>query len=215
MVKVKFCGMTCAEDAQAAVALGVDAIGLVFYGRSPRAVTPNQAQLITAHLPPFVTVVGVFVNPTFAEVAHALQSVRLDCLQFHGDEDNSFCQQFNRPYIKVQRVIPSAETINITSYDEKYPQACAILLDSYDPQQWGGTGQKFDWQKTIAPTSAQKPLILAGGLTADNVAVALAVVKPYAVDVSSGIEVRPGVKDHAKMSAFLHAVRRFNATKSA
>lgn len=196
--RIKVCGITRPEDGQACTALGADAIGLVFYPPSPRAVTVAQAQAVVAALPPFVTVVALFVDPTVEEVNHVLQAVPIDVLQFHGDEPAAFCRQFHRPYLKAVRVQPG---LNLLHYASLYPDARALLTDAYQPGVQGGTGHRFDW--SLLPESLPLPLILSGGLDPDNIALAVAQVKPAAVDVSSGVEAAKGIKDAAKVAAFI------------
>jgi len=199
--RVKICGITRATDALLAAKCGADAIGLVFYPNSPRAVTLPQAQEIVAALPAFVSVVGLFVDETPDIVQNALHALHLNVLQFHGEESPAYCQQFSVPYIKALRV--RAET-HIAAFADRYPSAQAILLDSYVKGVQGGTGVAFDWQQI--PNTCSKPLILAGGLTPDNVRAAVVAVKPYAVDVSGGVESSKGIKDAAKLRAFFASV---------
>ncbi len=201
--RVKICGITRIEDARAAVELGCDALGLVFYPPSPRAVTVGQAQAILASLPPFVTSVGLFVDEDEAVIRSTLEQVPLDLLQFHGDETEAECVRYGRPYIKALRM---REGEDIARTARQYPSAAGILLDAYQPGLPGGTGQTFDWQRI--PPLAQ-PLILAGGLAADNVARAIETVHPYAVDVSGGVEAEKGIKDPRKMAAFINEVGSF------
>jgi len=199
--RVKVCGITRVEDAQAAINAGADAIGLVFYEPSPRNVRIEQAREIAASVPAFVSVVALFVNADAQYVQDVLNSVRIDLLQFHGDEENDFCSQFQRPFIKAQRV---RETSDVVASCVRFPDALAILLDSYKPGVPGGTGESFDW--SLIPKSQTKPLILAGGLTPENVAPAIKQVQPFAVDVSGGVEQSKGIKDPAKIDAFLSEV---------
>ncbi|MEY8204505.1 MAG: phosphoribosylanthranilate isomerase [Bermanella sp.] len=198
--RAKICGITRAEDAQAVVDAGADAIGLVFYEPSPRAVTLTMAQEIVQAVPAFVTVVALFVNPTVKEVRRVLEGVRIDLLQFHGDETSDFCGQFQRPYIKAIRVRQAADVV---ASGLRFPDALALLLDSYKPGVPGGTGETFDW--SLIPDS-RKPLILAGGLTPNNVAAAITQVQPFAVDVSGGVEAQKGIKDHSKINEFMKEV---------
>lgn len=202
VVRSKICGITRLEDALAAVAAGADAIGLVFYARSPRAVTVQQAQAILAGLPPFVTTVGLFVDMPQNEIEAVLAAVPLDLLQFHGNERAADCDALARPYIKALRV--RAED-DVAALVDAYPGARAVLLDTYVDGVPGGTGQAFDW--ALVPAELSKPVILAGGLTADNVAAAITQVRPYAVDVSGGVEASKGIKDAAKVKDFVRAVR--------
>ena len=201
--RVKICGITRIEDALAAVNAGADAIGLVFYAQSPRCVTIEQAQKIVAAIPPFVSVVGLFVNASKAEIERVLSKVRLDILQFHGDETSSECEQIKLPYYKAIRV--KADT-NLLQCAVEFNSAKALLLDAHSESAFGGTGQTFDWN--LIPKSLTKPVILAGGLTAENVGSAIKRVQPYAVDVSGGVEKSKGVKDAAKIAAFMQAVEQ-------
>ena len=198
--RVKVCGITNIEDALAAAQAGADAIGLVFYAKSPRAVTAEQAAKIVAALPPFVTTVALFVDARADEVQQILQQVPIDLLQFHGDESPEFCISFQRPYIKALRMQPG---IDITQQANMHRSALGILLDAWVPGVPGGTGQTFNWNDI--PSLAQ-PLVLAGGLTPDNVQQAITQVSPWAVDVSGGLEMSKGRKDHAKVQAFMQAV---------
>ncbi len=191
-VRSKICGITRIEDALAAVEAGADAIGFVFYAKSPRV----------AALPPFVTTVGLFVNASRCELGEILDAVPLDLLQFHGDETSAQCEGFHRPYIKALRVKAGDD---IAAACRAYPGASGILLDTYVEGVPGGTGEAFDW--SLVPQGLSKPIILAGGLTADNVAQAIAQVRPYAVDTSGGVEQSKGIKDPAKIKAFIQAVR--------
>ncbi|WP_460063830.1 MULTISPECIES: phosphoribosylanthranilate isomerase [unclassified Pseudomonas] len=202
-VRSKICGITRIEDALAAVEAGADAIGFVFYAKSPRAVTVQQARAIIQALPPFVTTVGLFVNASRCELGEILDAVPLDLLQFHGDEAFEDCEGWHRPYIKALRVKSGDD---IAAAVDAYPSASGVLLDTYVEGVPGGTGEAFDW--SLIPQGLSKPLILAGGLTPENVADAVARVKPYAVDVSGGVEASKGIKDHAKIHAFINAVRK-------
>ncbi|WP_340051920.1 phosphoribosylanthranilate isomerase [Pseudomonas proteolytica] len=201
-VRSKICGITRMEDALAAVEAGADAIGFVFYAKSPRAVTVQQARAIIAGLPPFVTTVGLFVNASACELNETLDAVPLDLLQFHGDETPDECAGYHRPYIKALRVKPGDD---IAASCTAYAGASGILLDAYVEGIPGGTGEAFDW--SLIPQGLSKPIILAGGLCAENVAQAIAQVRPYAVDVSGGVEQGKGIKDSAKIRAFMQAVR--------
>lgn len=200
--RVKICGITRVEDALAAVRLGADAIGLVFYEASPRYVTLAQAQKITRALPPFVTAVGLFVDSLERQIRAAIESCGVQVLQFHGDEPAATYAAFGRPYIKAIRM---ASDVNLYAQQEAYPDAAGFLLDTYVPDTPGGSGETFDWQRI--PGNLQKPVILAGGLTAQNVQQAISAVRPFAVDVSSGVEKTKGVKDIDKMAAFIESVR--------
>lgn len=201
-VRSKICGITRIEDALAAVEAGADAIGLVFYVKSPRAVTVQQARTIIAALPPFVTTVGLFVDASRCELGEILDAVPLDLLQFHGDESPAACDGYHRPYIKALRVKPGDD---IAAQVALYKNASGVLLDTYVPGIPGGTGEAFDW--SLVPVGLSKPVILAGGLTADNVAGAINRVRPYAVDVSGGVEVAKGIKDAKMIRAFIQAVK--------
>ena len=207
-VRVKVCGITRLEDALAVVRHGADAIGLVFYGPSARNVSISQAAEIANHIPAFVSVVGLFVNAEADFVQQVLSEVKLDLLQFHGDETPSYCAQFQRPYIKAIRVKPDT---NLLQCAEDFSSAKGLLLDTYAEGVAGGTGHVFDW--SLIPQQLMNmqlgllpPVILAGGLTSANVAQAIAQVKPYAVDVSGGVESAKGIKDVAKMAAFMQQV---------
>lgn len=201
-VRSKICGITRIEDALAAVEAGADAIGLVFYPPSPRAVSVLQARAIIAALPPFVTTVGLFVNASRCELNETLEAVALDLLQFHGDETPEDCEGYHRPFIKALRVKPGDD---IAAACRVYSKASGLLLDAYVPGVPGGTGETFDWG--LIPGNLPKPVILAGGLNPDNVAQAISRVQPYAVDVSGGVELYKGIKDHGKVRAFMNAVR--------
>ncbi len=199
----KICGITRPQDGIVAAANGADAIGLVFYGKSPRAVDIAQARAVIAALPPFVTSVGLFVNAEVAEVEHVLAGLPLDLLQFHGDETPDYCRQFERPYIKAVRM---AEGIDLETVAEQYAEAKALLVDSYQKDVPGGTGHTFDWARI--PEGLAKPIILAGGLGPDNIEQAVRQVRPYAVDVSSGVEAAKGIKDVDKIAAFMRGVNK-------
>ncbi|MGG5285699.1 phosphoribosylanthranilate isomerase [Pseudomonas viridiflava] len=201
-VRSKICGITRIEDALAAVEAGADAIGLVFYAKSPRAVSVQQARAIIAALPPFITTVGLFVNASRCELNETLDAVALDMLQFHGDETPEECDGYNRPYIKALRVKAGDD---IEQACRAYRNARGVLLDTYVEGVPGGTGETFDW--ALIPSELSKPVILAGGLTSANVAQAIAQVKPYAVDVSGGVEKGKGIKDREKILAFMSAVQ--------
>lgn len=202
VVRSKICGITRIEDALAAVEAGADAIGLVFYGKSPRAVSIEQAAAILQALPPFVTSVGLFVDMPRDELQQLLQRLPLDLLQFHGDESPADCEGHGRPYIKALRVRPGED---VAAAMAPYAGARGILLDTFVEGVPGGTGASFDW--SLVPENAAKPIILAGGLDAGNVATAIRQVRPYAVDVSGGVEAGKGIKDAGKIRAFVRAVR--------
>lgn len=197
-IRTKICGITRPEDAAAAAALGADAIGLVFYAKSKRAVSVAQAREIVRVLPPFVSVVALFVNEEAARIHDILGQVPVDVIQFHGDEDDAFCVQFRRPYLKAVRV-QNAEDIQTAC--AQFPNARALLFDAYHPTEYGGTGQQFDWM--LLPKQLDKPWVLAGGLTPENVAEAVRVSGAAAVDVSGGVEREPGIKDADKMAWFV------------
>lgn len=199
--RVKICGITQKSDALACVEAGADAIGLVFYESSPRAVTIEQAIEIVSALPAFVTTVGLFVDANTDQVNEISNKVQLDCLQFHGNETAAYCEQFARAYIKAIRMQPETD---LNANASEYVSARALLLDTYVKDTPGGTGQAFDW--SLVPEHCDKPIILAGGLTPDNVAEAIKQVRPYAVDVSGGVEKSKGVKDVDKIKQFINAV---------
>ena len=198
--RVKICGITQRQDAEFAAEMGADAIGLVFYKGSPRSVTIAQAQVIVAVLPPFISVVALFVDADVTTVRECLSALPIDILQFHGDESPEYCEQFAQPYIKAIRMREDADLVALS---ESYSQASALLLDSYQPGLPGGTGQTFDWSMI---KKINKPIILAGGLTVENVAAAIEQVQPYGVDVSGGVEQEKGIKDQVKISAFMREV---------
>ena len=202
MTRIKICGITRVEDGLAAARAGADAIGLVFYGKSPRHVEVAQAAQIARALPPFVTTVGLFVDPAAAEVEAVLRQLHLDLLQFHGDEPPEFCGQFGVPYLKAKRV---KEGVDLVQYAVRYREAKALLLDAYVEGVAGGTGQSFDWG--LIPAKLPLPVILSGGLDPQNVEAAVRQVRPWAVDVSSGVEQAKGIKDAAKIAAFMQGVR--------
>ena len=199
--RVKICGITCPEDGVTAAELGADAIGLVFNPPSPRFVDVETAQRIVAALPPFVATVGLFVNAEPAAVRAVLAGVPLTLLQFHGDEEPDDCAGFGLPYIKA---VPMGAGADVLDYEQRFAMAAGLLLDSHGGDKKGGSGQGFDW--TRIPAERHKPLILAGGLHPGNVAAAIRQVRPYAVDVSSGVETAKGIKDAELMRAFLRGV---------
>ncbi len=201
MTRIKICGITRVEDALACARLGADAIGLVFYTRSPRAVSIAQAQAIVAALPPFVTTVALFVNPEVAEVEAVLRAVRPDLLQFHGHEPADFCRQFGARYLKA---LPVRAGVDLLQFTALYPDAAGLLLDT-PTEAFGGCGEPFDW--SLIPAEIAARCVLAGGLNAANVAAAIRQVRPWAVDVSSGVESAKGIKDAAKIAAFIKEVR--------
>ncbi|MDB9975414.1 phosphoribosylanthranilate isomerase [Candidatus Thioglobus sp.] len=201
MTKVKICGFTNAENARDAAIAGVDAIGLVFYNKSPRNVDIQRAREIVSALPPFVNRVGLFVNANPSFIDEVLCEVPLDTLQFHGDEVVGDCTQYQMPFIKSLRVTPKT---NLVQLADNFSEASALLLDSHNPNSYGGTGEVFDWM--LARVNIDLPIILAGGLNSENVSDAISQVKPYAVDASSGVESAPGVKDIDKIAAFIRSV---------
>lgn len=201
-VRVKICGITRVEDAQSAVLAGADAIGFVFHPDSPRQVTPAQAARIVAALPPFVTTVGLFVDADEQRIRETLAQVPLSLLQFHGDESEAQCRIYGLPWIKALRVQPGQD---VQALMTSWPHAAGILLDAWHPTQHGGTGLQFDW--SLVPQASAVPIILAGGLTPANVAEAIRRTRPYAVDVSGGVEASKGVKDAEKIEAFMAGVR--------
>ena len=198
MTKVKICGFTEPDNARDASIAGVDAVGLVFYDKSPRNVDVQKAQEIIDALPPFVNRVGLFVNANPSFVDEILCEVPLDTLQFHGDESLLDCSQYQMPFIKSLRVRPDTNVVQVA---EQFSSASAIRLDSFNPSSFGGTGEAFDW--SLACVDISLPIILAGGLNSDNVSSAIRQVRPYAVDASSGVESAPGVKDIDKIEAFI------------
>ena len=200
--QVKICGVTSVADALAAAGAGADMIGLMFYDGSPRHVTLAQAAEIARALPPFVLKVGVFVNPDEAQVMEAIAACGLNLLQFHGDEPSDFCTQFGVMSLKALRVRDSESLQTLAKFNTD-----AFLLDAYSKGGLGGTGEKFNWDLAVAAQKFGKPIFLAGGLTPENVADAVKQVRPFAVDVSSGVEAAPGKKDAAKVRAFIQAAK--------
>ncbi|HEY9199605.1 MAG TPA: phosphoribosylanthranilate isomerase [Gammaproteobacteria bacterium] len=201
--RVKICGITRPEDGLRAALLGADAVGLVFYPPSPRAVSIERAAEIAAALPPFVTRVGLFVDAAAGEIEAVLAGVRLDLLQFHGEETEADCLRFGHPYLKAITMRPDRD---VAAALRAYPSASGILLDAYHPAVPGGSGERFDW--ACVPTERPRPIVLAGGLHPGNVADAVRQVRPYAVDVSSGVEAAKGIKDATKMAEFIRGVQR-------
>jgi phosphoribosylanthranilate isomerase len=202
--RVKICGITRKQDAQVAVDAGVDAVGLVFYEKSPRFVSKAQAAEISQLIPAFISRVALFKDADENIVQSVLQQVEIDLIQFHGSETVDFCEQFDRPYIKALGMNSAECDVNyLISSAKKYQSAKALLLDGHAPGEAGGTGETFDWS-SIAEIN--KPVVLAGGLTADNVKQAIEIVHPFAVDVSSGVESSPGIKDKEKVAAFMQQV---------
>lgn len=199
--RIKFCGLTRVEDVHFAVDLGIDAVGFVFTRRSQRFVGVSQARMLRRALPPFVMAVALFMDDDPGWIEEVIAAVQPDLLQFHGEEPPGFASSFARPYIKA---IPMASVADAAAYAAQHSAAAGFLLDSHAAGSAGGSGEAFDWRRV--PRLA-RPVVLAGGLDARNVAQAVALVRPYAVDVSSGIEAVPGIKDAAKMRAFAAAVR--------
>ncbi len=203
MTRIKICGITRIEDALAAARSGADALGLVFYEKSPRHVSVQLAAQLAAAVPPFVTLVGLFVNASAESVRAVLQAVPLDVLQFHGEEAPAFCAQFGRPYLKAIRVKAGVDLVQCAA---DYGHAQGLLLDAYVEGTHGGTGEAFDW--ALIPHNLALPVILSGGLHAGNVAAGVKQVRPWAVDVSSGVEAGKGIKDAAKIAAFINEVKQ-------
>ncbi len=202
MTRIKICGITREQDLHAAAECGADAIGLVFYKKSPRHVSLLRAAELARAVPPFLTVVGLFVNPTAEFVREVLSQVPLDVLQFHGEESPEFCGQFGHHYLKAIRVRHGVDLLQCASL---YADAQGLLLDAYVEGMQGGTGESFDW--ALIPHDLPLPVVLSGGLHAGNVAAAIRQVRPYAVDVSSGVEAAKGIKDATKVAAFIREVR--------
>jgi phosphoribosylanthranilate isomerase len=201
-VRVKICGITRHEDLRAACEAGADALGFVFYANSPRNLTIERAAALVAWMPPFIQSVGLFVNADPDFVRAVLKAVPLDLLQFHGDELPDVCRTFGRPYFKAVQVRAG---VNLVKYAADFSDARALLLDAFVPGVPGGTGERFDW--SLIPAGLSKPVVLSGGLTPDNVAEAVCTVHPWAVDVSSGVESAPGIKDATKVVAFVRNAR--------
>lgn len=207
--RVKICGITRPEDGRSAAQAGVDAIGLVFYDNSPRCVDTVRARAICAELPPFVSVVALFVNAGRDRVSAVLEAVPVDLLQFHGTESAQECEGFGRPYIKAVAMQAGVDPHPLI---QAHPRASGFLLDAYQPDTHGGGGVAFDWHSV--PERMERPVVLAGGLTPDNVAQAVALTRPYAVDVSSGVEVAKGIKSADKIEAFMRGVERGDASQA-
>jgi len=200
--RVKICGITSVGDGLAAARHGADAIGLIFYPPSPRLVTLERAREITASLPAFVARVAVFVNPAAADVEAVIRACRPDLLQFHGEEAADFCRSFGVPYLRALRVRPGVDLLESLS---PFGDAAGWLLDAYRQELYGGTGEAFDWD--LIPRALARPLILSGGLDAENVGEAIRRVRPWAVDVSSGVEAAKGVKDERRIAEFMEKIR--------
>ncbi|MBL8419340.1 MAG: phosphoribosylanthranilate isomerase [Dechloromonas sp.] len=204
--RIKICGLTREEDVDAAVAAGADAIGFVFYPASPRYLSPRRAAELVRRVPPFIDVVGLFVNEAPESLLAVCEAVPINLLQFHGDEDGAYCRQFARPYLRAARVGPG---LDLVEFARAFPDARGLLLDAF-VEGYGGGGHVFDW--SLIPPELPGFLVLSGGLTAANVGAAIERVRPVAVDVSSGVETGKGIKDHSKIAAFVAAVR--NADES-
>ena len=200
--RIKICGITRIEDALTATRLGADAIGFIFWPKSARFISPATAREIVDELPPFVSAVGVYVDPEEGWVEESSNIARLSLLQFHGDESPEFCDQFSLPYIKALRV---REGVDLLQYEDRYSSARGLLLDTYTEGMPGGTGDTFNWD--LIPQGLTAPLILSGGLHPGNVTLAIKKVKPWAVDVSSGVESAKGIKDAEKIADFMRGVR--------
>lgn len=207
--RVKICGLTRLQDIDSCIENGVDAMGFVFVESSPRCVTIDQAKKLVAHVPPFIQTVGLFMNQSPAEVEQVISQVPLNLLQFHGEETPADCERYPLEYIKA---IPMGDEIDASEYASRYKTAKGFLLDSHAVGQSGGSGDAFDWDKF--PTNINKPLILAGGLSVDNVSRAVSQLRPFAVDVSSGVEAAKGIKDKAKIAAFIRGVREGDESAS-
>jgi len=201
-MQIKICGVTRHDDAAVALSEGANAIGCVFYPGSPRSVTVKQAREISFAVTGLGLMVGLFVNASEQQIEEALTSVPLHMLQFHGTESPAFCEQFGRPYIKA---IAMSEGVDLLKENDRFHSASALLLDSPHEGQFGGSGTTFDWSRVLP--EVRDRIVLAGGLSAENVAAAVAQVKPVAVDVSSGVERMKGIKDRAKIRAFINAAR--------
>lgn len=207
--RIKICGITSPDDAIQASELGADALGLVFYPPSPRAVSLQQAEAIVCSVPPLVSIVALFVDARRRQIIETLAQLSVDILQFHGQESADFCASFDRPWLKSVAMRPGTD---LQQQANRYHGARGLLLDAWQQGVPGGTGKKFDW--TSAGETDGPPIVLAGGLNSDNVTEAMALVKPAAVDVSSGVERSPGCKDKGKMAAFVRAVRDADAGNS-
>ena len=204
--RIKICGIRRIEDALVAANGGADAIGLIFYESSPRAVALADALAIKVALPPFIASVALFVNPERALVEAVVAALQPTVLQFHGDEEADFCVSFKRPYLKAIRVGGEMTQGDLLQYKAKFSSAQALLLDTLNPLHYGGTGESFDWQ--VIPVDMRKHIVLSGGLNPSNVATAVNTIRPWAVDVSSGVESIKAVKDHAKIAAFIQQVKQ-------
>ncbi|ATI03279.1 MULTISPECIES: phosphoribosylanthranilate isomerase [Cycloclasticus] len=203
--RVKICGITRPDDAYAAIENGADALGFVFYDKSPRSIEIQKAEILFSNISPFINKVVLFVNPDYDYVNHVLSKLPVDLLQFHGDEDEVFCSSFNKPYLKAIRM---RNSINLDEVADTYHSASGLLLDAFDSSQYGGTGQTFDWD--LIPKKCKLPIVLAGGLNPSNVSKAIQNTNVFAVDVSSGVEKSKGVKDHQLIKQFMQEVKRAN-----
>ena len=201
--RIKICGITRQEDADVAVAAGADALGFVFYAPSPRNVSVEQASEVIRGLPAFVTSTALFVNAEPEFVQRVIDETGIDLLQFHGDEDVAYCEQFSRPYMKAIRMKPE---VDVAAECQRYSSASAVLLDAYRPGVPGGTGESFDWDRI--PAEVRSSIVLAGGLNPDNIRRAVETVCPFAVDVSGGVEASKGIKDKEKVEKFTQEVNR-------
>lgn len=201
--RIKICGLRDPEHAKLAAREGADAIGLVFHAASPRAISIEDAARIAAAVPPFVMTVGLFVNAPEVEIRRVLERVPLDLLQFHGDETPADCEKFAKPYLRAVRM---EEGVDLVEYAHRFSRAKALLLDAHVPGVPGGTGHRFDWGRI--PRELPIPIVLSGGLDPGNVSQAIRETRPWAVDVSSGVESTRGVKDPAKITAFIRSVQR-------
>ena len=208
--RIKICGVTRIEDALCAASAGADAIGLIFYPPSPRAVTIEQATSISDVLPPFVSTVALFVNASVQEIEGVIRHLRPSILQFHGDEDAAFCTQFGVPFIKAIRVGETMRPADLLEYADEFKAARAVLLDTLARGLYGGSGESFDWK--LIPTEMRRRVLLSGGLHPENVSGAIHLIRPWALDVSSGVEASKGVKDHAKIHKFIEEVRNADAS---
>lgn len=210
--RVKICGITRTDDVKLAVNAGVDALGLVFYDKSPRFITNQQAIEISQAIPSFVSCVALFKDADEQQIEAVLNVVNVDLIQFHGSETVEFCEQFSRPYIKALGMKGSNCDVNyLIAKAEEYYTAKALLLDGHAPGEAGGTGETFDWATlTSAGNTTMQSIILAGGLTPDNIKSAIKIAHPYAVDISSGVESSPGIKDKTKVDAFMQQVAAAN-----
>ncbi len=210
--RVKICGIRRVEDAVLAADAGADAIGLIFYAPSPRAATLQQAIAVRDALPPFVSTVALFVNAARLEVIEVCESLNPSLLQFHGDEEHDYCASFSRPYVKAIRVGASMKADDLVQLQTEFSTAKALLLDTLSAGQYGGTGESFNWD--VIPVSLREKIILSGGLTPINVGDAVRKVRPWAVDVSSGVEMQKSIKDPEKILAFMSAVQHADAEVS-